>query len=90
MARRFETKNPDIKKLGILEDVPIVINCDQRDPSLPLSSLRHTERGIGSHPLTLIDTGKTMVFDQSHIFFDGAWGAALAEIDYSLTGCPVV
>ena len=21
-----------------------------------------------------------MVFDQSHIFFDGAWGAALAEI----------
>ena len=75
-----KTKNPDIKKLGILEDVPIVINCDKRDPNLPLSALRHAERGIGSHPLTLIDTGKTMVFDQSHIFFDGAWGAALAEI----------
>jgi hypothetical protein len=42
--------------------------------------LRRAERGVGSHPLTLIDTGKTMVFDLSHIFFDGAWGAALAEI----------
>jgi hypothetical protein len=35
---------------------------------------------MGSHSLTLIDTGQTMVFDQSHIFFDGTWGAALAEI----------
>jgi hypothetical protein len=30
--------------------------------------------------LTIFDTGKTFVFDQSHIFFDGAWGAGLAEI----------
>ena len=75
-----KSKNPEIAKLMILEQVPIVINIDKRDPDLPLSALRRAERGIGSHPLTLIDTGKTMVFDQSHIFFDGAWGAALAEI----------
>ncbi len=75
-----KTKNPEISKLDILEDVPIVINFDRRDPDLSLASIRRSERGIGSHPLTLIDTGKTMVFDQSHIFFDGAWGAALAEI----------
>ncbi|MFN8453276.1 MAG: hypothetical protein U0401_01165 [Anaerolineae bacterium] len=31
------------------------------------------------YALTLLDTGPTMVFDQSHIFFDGAC-AALAEI----------
>jgi hypothetical protein len=74
------SKNPDIAKFSILEQVPIVFNIDQRDPALPLSALRRAERGIGSHPLTLIDTGKTMVFDQSHIFFDGTWGAALAEI----------
>jgi len=30
--------------------------------------------------LTIFDTGETFVFDQSHIFFDGTWGAALAEI----------
>jgi hypothetical protein len=75
-----KSKNPDIAKLRILENVPIVINIDKRDSNQPLSALRKTERGIGSHPLTLIDTGKTMVFDQSHIFFDGVWGAALAEI----------
>ncbi len=73
-------ENPALRKLELLQRVPILINCDKRDPNLPLSDLRHTERGIGSHSLTLIDTGKTMVFDQSHIFFDGAWGAALAEI----------
>src|SRR5262249_36497455 len=27
----------------------------------------------------IFDSGETFVFDQSHIFFDGAWGAALAE-----------
>jgi hypothetical protein len=75
-----QSKNPDIAKLRILENVPIVINIDKRDSNQTLSALRRTERGIGSHPLTLIDTGKTMVFDQSHIFFDGIWGAALAEI----------
>ncbi len=75
-----KTKNPEIDKLDILDEVPIVINFDRRDPELPLAAIRRSERGIGSHPLTLIDTGKTMVFDQSHIYFDGAWGAALAEI----------
>jgi hypothetical protein len=35
---------------------------------------------VGDHALSLLDTGESMVFDQSHIFFDGGWGAALAEI----------
>ena len=45
-----------------------------------LSEIRQKERGVGDHALTIFDTGKTFVFDQSHIFFDGGWGAALAEI----------
>jgi hypothetical protein len=53
---------------------------DQRPSHLPLSDIRQTERGVGSHPLTIFDTNQTFVFDQSHIFFDGTWGAALAEI----------
>ncbi len=68
------------QELRTLRCAPIIINVDQRDHNLPLAELRLTERGYGDHALTLIDTGRSMVFDQSHIFFDGAWGAALAEI----------
>lgn len=68
------------RELDTLRLVPILINFDRRPRELPLAELRQAERGIGSHPLTLFDTGETMVFDQSHIFFDGAFGAALAEI----------
>jgi hypothetical protein len=63
-----------------LRYAPILINFDLRPRHLPLAKLRQTERGVGDHALTLFDTGETMVFDQSHIFFDGAWGAAFAEI----------
>ena len=59
---------------------PIFINFDQHGRDLPLSEIRQHERGIGDHAMTLFDTGKTMVFDLSHIFFDGAWGAGLSEI----------
>jgi hypothetical protein len=69
-----------IRELESLRYAPIIINGDRCTRSLPLSELRQTERGIGDHALTIFDTGETFVFDQSHIFFDGAWGAALAEI----------
>jgi hypothetical protein len=69
-----------IRELDRLRLAPIFINCDRRPRHLPLAELRQVERGLGDHALTLFDTGETMVFDQSHIFFDGAWGAALAEI----------
>ncbi len=65
--------------LDKLKFMPILINSDRREPTL-LSEIRQGERGIGDHALTIFDTGKTFVFDQSHIFFDGGWGAALAEI----------
>jgi hypothetical protein len=67
-------------ELEALRLAPILLNCDARDRRLPLAELRQAERGLGSHALTLFDTGESMVFDQSHIFFDGSWGAALAEI----------
>ena len=66
-----------------LRFAPILLNTDVRPRALPLSELRKVERGVGDHALTIFDTGETFVFDQSHIFFDGGWGAALAEI---LTG----
>ncbi len=68
------------QELDRLRLAPILLNLDPRARDLPLSDLRQTERGVGDHALTLFDTGQTIVFDQSHIFFDGAWGSALAEI----------
>jgi hypothetical protein len=67
----------DIERLRF---APILLNMDTRTRALPLSELRQAERGVGDHPLTVFNTEETFVFDQSHIFFDGAWGAALAEI----------
>lgn len=64
----------------ILHLAPIMLNFDRQSPEQSLAALRQAERGIGSHAMTIFDTGKTFVFDQSHIFFDGAWGAALAEV----------
>ena len=68
------------QELALLRLAPIWLNCDRQSRHQPLSLIRQAERGIGDHPLTLFDTGETIVFDQSHIFFDGAWGSALAEI----------
>ncbi len=75
--------------LEALSTAPIWINADTQprwihSPEgtrlIPLSQVRQAERGIGDHPLTILDTGETFIFDQSHIFFDGTTGAALAEI----------
>lgn len=60
--------------------VPIWINLDTEHDQQALSKLRQGERGLGNHALTIFDNGKTSVFDLSHIFFDGIWGASLAEI----------
>lgn len=59
---------------------PIWINTQPQSAGQPLAALRSAERGLGDHPLTIFDTGATHVFDLSHIFFDGIWGVALAEI----------
>jgi hypothetical protein len=74
------------KKLSFAEELeelriaPIWCNFDLRPRAAPLGKVRQAERGIGDHALTIFDTGESFVFDQSHVFFDGAWGAALAEI----------
>ena len=68
------------QKLALLRQAPIWINADRRPHDLPLAAIRQAERGIGDHPLTIFMTDQTAVFDLSHIFFDGTWGAALAEI----------
>jgi hypothetical protein len=67
-------------ELHALRRAPIIINWDRRAYDLPLSYIRQGRRGIGDHALTLFHTDQSMVFDQSHIFFDGMWGLAIAEV----------
>lgn len=77
---RDEMTDGLLSELDGLRLAPIWINVDKRSHHLPLSAIRQGERGIGDHPLTIFDTGETFVFDLSHIYFDGVWGVAFAEI----------
>ncbi|MCB9451842.1 MAG: choline/carnitine O-acyltransferase [Anaerolineaceae bacterium] len=63
-----------------LQQAPILINWDQRDSSLPLCEIRETHRGINDHAITLFHTQNSMVFDFSHIYFDGPWAMQVAEM----------
>lgn len=67
-------------ELAALRHVPIFINWDIHAAALPLAVIRRDHRGVGDHALTLFRTERSIVFDQSHIFFDGTWGMAVAEI----------
>ncbi|MCL4868027.1 MAG: hypothetical protein KJ063_03585 [Anaerolineae bacterium] len=81
LAQLRDQLDPSLsQELNSLRQTPIIINFDTQPARRPLAQIRQAERGVGHHPLTLFDTGETMVFDQSHIFFDGTWGAALAEM----------
>ncbi|MCL4253216.1 MAG: hypothetical protein KJ043_05495 [Anaerolineae bacterium] len=68
------------REIAMLKKTPILINWDERDSRHPLTWIRRGKRGIGDHPLTIFRTQDSFVFDQSHIFFDGAWGAAISEM----------
>lgn len=69
-----------LQSLQQLRLAPILVNADQQSPNRSLSALRQAERGMGDHPLTIFDAQKSFIFDYSHIFFDGPWAAAVAEI----------
>jgi len=70
-------------ELSHLQTAPVLINWDEQSGDQPLAYLRQAKRGINDHALTIFRTHQSMVFDQSHIFFDGILGLAISEI---LTG----
>ncbi len=75
------------KALDRLRRAPILINWDVQSGRQPLAHIRRGRRGAGDHALTLFRTPESTIFDQSHIFFDGMWGMAVAEI---MTGIAIV
>jgi hypothetical protein len=70
-------------ELERLRHAPIILNWDAAQSDQPLMDIRSGKRGVGDHALTIFRATQSHVFDLSHIFFDGPWGMAVAEI---LTG----
>lgn len=67
--------------LHALRNVPIIINWDERPAELStLANLRRAQRGVGSHALTIMRTASSFLFDMHHVFFDGTWAMAIAEV----------
>jgi hypothetical protein len=73
-------------ELNSLRRAPILVNWDVHPPDLPLADVRRGRRGIGDHAMTTFRTPRSIVHDLSHIFFDGGWSMAVAEIlsDYAV------
>ncbi|MEJ2148675.1 MAG: hypothetical protein P8Z40_04275 [Chloroflexota bacterium] len=72
---------PTQDAIKALSNALIILNWDEQDRSQPLGTIRRGAlRGVGDHPLTIMHTADSMIFDQSHIFFDGLWGMALSEV----------
>jgi hypothetical protein len=68
------------EELKQLSNAPVIINWDAGASEDWLAKLRRAQRGIGDHALTIRRTDKTFIFDQSHVFFDGTWSLAMAEV----------
>lgn len=66
--------------LNLLRTAPIIVNWDSVSRDQPMSTIRERHRGVGDHALTLFRTDSSMVFDFSHLFFDGPWAIAIAEM----------
>lgn len=71
---------PTAQALEQLSDAPIIVNWDGKSREHSLAELRRIQRGIGDHALTIVKTDGSIVFDQSHVFFDGTWATAMAEV----------
>jgi hypothetical protein len=71
-----EATQAEIARLRL---APVILNWDPHDAEAPLPYIRRGHRGLGDHALTILRTGRSFVFDQSHIFFDGLWGMAVTE-----------
>ncbi len=78
LRARLSTKTR--QEIEALKKAPIILNWDLRGDRQPLGEIRTGCRGIGDHALTIFRTKRSFVFDQAHIFFDGAWGLLLSQI----------
>lgn len=80
MKLRGTLDKPQRDAITQLRKAPIIINWDSTPRQQPLTQIRNRQRGVNDHALTLHRTDGSTVFDFSHIFFDGHWALATAEM----------
>lgn len=82
MQRHLRDLLPEETRRAVeaLSEAPIIVNWDRHSKDKLLAELRRAARGVGDHPLTIIRAEDHVVFDQSHMFFDGTWSMAMAEV----------
>jgi hypothetical protein len=68
------------QEIQLLRLTPAILHWDLRRRDQSIGYIRRGRRGTGDHALTIFRTGKSFVFDMSHIFYDAIWGAALSQI----------
>ncbi|HHN93339.1 MAG TPA: hypothetical protein ENK17_01090, partial [Anaerolineae bacterium] len=66
-------------ELDGLRSAPLIINWDLRPADQPLAHIRRGRRGVNDHAITIFRTERSIVYEQSHIFFDGLWAIAVTE-----------
>ena len=65
--------------LGLLQRAPLLIAADA-GAGETVARLRDGARGSGDQPLTIRDTGRSLLFDAAPAFFDPAWAATIANL----------
>jgi pSer/pThr/pTyr-binding forkhead associated (FHA) protein len=68
------------REIQLLRLTPVILHWDLRRGDQPIGYIRRGRRGIGDHALTIFRSGRSFVFDLSHIFYDAIWAAALSQI----------
>jgi hypothetical protein len=67
-------------EMEAFDDIPLIINWDEKNRAETLYKIRSGHRGVGNHALTIFRTQSSFVFDQSHIFYDAIWGMVISQV----------
>ena len=72
--------NPGLRHgLALLQRAPLLIAADAGDGET-VARQRDGARGSGDQPLTIRDTGRSLLFDAAPAYFDPAWAATIANL----------
>jgi hypothetical protein len=66
--------------LKALQTAPILLNWNLQSSQKRLRDIRNASRGGNDHPLVLFRTESSIVFDISHVMFDGMWAKHIADV----------
>ncbi|PWK13936.1 hypothetical protein [Tumebacillus permanentifrigoris] len=69
-----------LEGLKALRSAPILLNWSLQASKQRLRDIRNGRRGGNDHPLVLFRTESSIVFDISHVMFDGVWAKRIVDV----------